>query len=53
MFFDWMNYWTPLIPLHSQMLAEDESVDEQGYRNNGNSTNPEGCRGIRDDENSR
>lgn len=53
MLFDWMNYWTPLIPLHSQMLAQDQLVDEQGYRNNGNSTNPERRMGIRDDENSR
>jgi hypothetical protein len=53
MFFDWMNYWTPLIPFHSQMLAQDQLIDEQGYRNNSNSTNPEGRMGVRDDENSR
>ncbi len=28
MLFDWVDNWTPLIPFHSQMLAEDESVDE-------------------------
>jgi hypothetical protein len=53
MFFNWMNYWTPLIPLHSQMLAEDKPVNEQGYGNNRNSPNPEGGMGIGDDENSR
>ena len=30
--FHWMNYWTPLIPFHIQMLAEDSSIDEQGYK---------------------
>jgi hypothetical protein len=34
------------------MLAEDEPVDEQSYRNNQNSPNPEGGMGIGDDENS-
>ena len=41
MLFDWMNYWAPLIPFHSQMLLDNQVVDEQGYVGNGKSTNPE------------
>jgi hypothetical protein len=50
--FNWVDNWTPLIPFHSQMLAQDQLVDEQCYRDNSNSPNPEGRMGVGDDENS-
>jgi hypothetical protein len=50
MLFDWVDYWAALIPFHSQMLADNQVMNEQGDVDYPECTKPEGSTGIGDND---